>query len=148
MSCLTPTYSLKVCHVKIWINLVSCFLYSWHRIKAKTHEHATDHWFCRQGDLNTSVSQTCDKSSWVDIFCAVALSFTKDNQIQTTTMMWTRNNAPNLTSLEAYQQQRRQLSRVITYGTPENCAVERLRTILLNVILQDHFPRFYLTNPK
>jgi hypothetical protein len=34
-----------------------------------------------------------------------------------------------------YQAERRQLSRVMTYGTPENCSVEFDLIILLNVIV-------------
>ena len=36
----------------------------------------------------------------------------------------------------AYQAERRQLSKVITYGIPENCSVDLLFTILLKVILK------------
>ena len=35
-----------------------------------------------------------------------------------------------------YQKERRQLSKVITYGMPENCSVDLLFIILQNVILQ------------
>jgi hypothetical protein len=34
-----------------------------------------------------------------------------------------------------HQAERRQLSKVITYGMPENCSVDLLLMILLNVIL-------------
>lgn len=36
-----------------------------------------------------------------------------------------------------YQAERRQLRRVITYGIPENCSVDLLFMILLNVIVGD-----------
>ena len=35
-----------------------------------------------------------------------------------------------------YQAERRQLSKVITYGMPENCSVDLVFIILQNVILQ------------
>ena len=41
-----------------------------------------------------------------------------------------------------YQAERRQLSKVIVYGMPENCSVDLLFIILQNVILQ-YVPKLF-----
>jgi hypothetical protein len=52
-------------------------------------------------------------------------------------------NKKKLKKGEGYQAERRQLSKVITYGMPENCSVDLCHMILLKVILPQETKKFH-----